>query len=207
MLLKCVIYTTAVSTASSRDSGPFYPATMPIKPALTYFMAANLCFHVSFCSVAILRASLLFSNNVQCLNVLSVFHIFMCHIFPSVSKTVSDKWLLFVFVHFVSHPDSISYINQHRTKQTTSVNTVKFNKDVNLFYWFPLHCSYWLYKIQGPISGACTRLLNLWLHTNQKTTTHAFQKLFSSQSLSHPVCNGFTAHLTSVQVINDAAVE
>lgn len=201
MLLKCVIYTTAVSTESSRDSGPFYPATVSIKPALTYFTVGNLCFHLSVCSVTILRVSLLFSHNVQCLNVFLFFLIFMCHIFPSVSKSGNDEWFLCVLCLIWRH-----LMHQPGQDKTTSVNH-RFNKDVILGYWFPSHCSYWLCKMQGPISGACTQLVNLWLHTNQTTVAHALQKQFSSQSLKHPVCNSFAAHSTPTQVINDAAAE
>lgn len=148
MLLKCVIYTTAVSTESSHDSGPFYPATVSIKPALTYFTVGNLCFHLSVCSVTVLRVSLLFSHNVQCLNVFLFFLIFMCHIFPSVSKSGNDECFLCILCLIWRH-----LMHQPGQDKTTSVNH-RFNKDVILGYWFPSHCSYWLCKMQGPISGA-----------------------------------------------------
>lgn len=56
-------------------------------------------------------------------------------------------------------------------------------------------------------SALCTQLLDLWLHNNQTMATLAFQKLFSSQSLNHPVCNTSTVRSAPVQVIYDAAVE
>lgn len=130
------------------------------------------------------------------------FSSFLCVIFfPSVSKSGNDECFLCVLCLIWRH-----LMHQPGQDKTTSVNH-RFNKDVILGYWFPSHCSYWLCKMQGPISGACTQLVNLWLHTNQTTVAHALQKLFSSQSLKHPVCNSFAAHSTPTQVINDAAAE
>jgi len=56
-------------------------------------------------------------------------------------------------------------------------------------------------------SDLCVQLVNLWLNANQTAVTQALQKLFSSQSLNHPVCNNSTLYLAPIQVIDDVAGE